>query len=77
MEFQLLKLKYYEPLSSVAFNFNLRPCIKVEGPFMDGVTSKDFILHVIGIIGTAGGTGCVIEFAGDAIKVWQCRLTPG
>mmetsp|Transcript_32545 Transcript_32545/g.80234 ORF Transcript_32545/g.80234 Transcript_32545/m.80234 type:complete len:781 (-) Transcript_32545:261-2603(-) len=42
--------------------------IKVDGPFMDGVTSKDFILHVIGVIGTAGGTGSVIEFAGDAIK---------
>ena len=42
--------------------------ITVEGPFEAGVTSKDFILHVIGVIGTAGGTGSVIEFAGDAIK---------
>ena len=42
--------------------------ITVDGPFPEGVTSKDFILHVIGVIGTAGGTGCVIEFAGDAIK---------
>ena len=42
--------------------------ITVDGPFNQGVTSKDFILHVIGVIGTAGGTGSVIEFAGDAIK---------
>ena len=42
--------------------------ITVEGEFPEGVTGKDFILHVIGVIGTAGGTGSVIEFAGDAIK---------
>ena len=42
--------------------------ITVDGPFNQGVTSKDFILHVIGVICTAGGTGSVIEFAGDAIK---------
>jgi len=42
--------------------------ITVDGPLKEGVTSKDFILHVIGVIGTAGGTGTVIEFAGDAIK---------
>jgi len=41
--------------------------ITVSGPFGAGVTSKDFILHVIGVIGTAGGTGSVIEFAGEAI----------
>lgn len=35
---------------------------------MDGVTSKDIILHVIGIIGTAGGTGYTIEFGGSAIQ---------
>jgi homoaconitase/3-isopropylmalate dehydratase large subunit len=32
------------------------------------VTSKDIILAIIGAIGTAGGTGHVIEFAGDAIS---------
>ena len=42
--------------------------IPVEGPFEAGVTSKDFILHVIGVIGTAGGTGCVIEYAGKVIE---------
>jgi 3-isopropylmalate dehydratase len=34
----------------------------------EGVTSKDIILHIIGIIGTAGGTGYTIEFAGSAIE---------
>ena len=42
--------------------------ITIEGDLGDGVTSKDIILHIIGVIGTAGGTGSVIEFAGDAIK---------
>ncbi|SCU92782.1 LAME_0F01464g1_1 [Lachancea meyersii CBS 8951] len=42
--------------------------IYVDGKLSPGVTSKDLILHIIGVIGTAGGTGCVIEFAGDAIE---------
>lgn len=42
--------------------------IQVEGQLEDGVTSKDIILHVIGVIGTAGGTGYTIEFAGSAIE---------
>lgn len=42
--------------------------IFVEGKLSPGVTSKDLILHVIGVIGTAGGTGCVIEFAGEAVE---------
>ncbi|PWN47498.1 putative alpha-isopropylmalate isomerase [Violaceomyces palustris] len=42
--------------------------IQVDGQLSDGVTSKDIILHVIGLIGTAGGTGCVIEFAGTTIQ---------
>ncbi|MGE4401650.1 MAG: 3-isopropylmalate dehydratase large subunit [Desulfobulbus sp.] len=41
--------------------------IAVEGKLPAGVTAKDLILHIIGRIGTAGGTGCVIEFAGEAI----------
>jgi 3-isopropylmalate/(R)-2-methylmalate dehydratase large subunit len=41
--------------------------ISVEGKLGAGVTAKDLILHIIGQIGTAGGTGCVIEFAGDAV----------
>jgi 3-isopropylmalate dehydratase len=42
--------------------------INVEGELHEGVTSKDVILHVIGIIGTAGGTGSVIEFSGSVIR---------
>jgi 3-isopropylmalate dehydratase len=42
--------------------------ITIDGALGDGVTSKDIILHVIGVIGTAGGNGSVIEFAGDAIR---------
>lgn len=42
--------------------------IQVDGELTEGVTSKDVILHVIGIIGTAGGTGAVIEFAGSVIR---------
>ncbi|EIE92248.1 hypothetical protein G6F46_006265 [Rhizopus delemar] len=42
--------------------------IRVQGKLAAGVTSKDIALHVIGLIGTAGGTGCVIEFCGEAIE---------
>lgn len=42
--------------------------VLVEGPLQAGITSKDVILHIIGVIGTAGGTGHVIEFAGEAIE---------
>jgi 3-isopropylmalate dehydratase large subunit len=45
---------------------NLR--INVEGKLPLGVTSKDVILQIIGKIGTAGGTGFVIEYAGDLIR---------
>ena len=45
---------------------NLR--INVNGSLPNGVTAKDVILKIIGTIGTAGGTGYVIEFAGDIIK---------
>lgn len=41
--------------------------IQIDGTLADGVTSKDIILHVCGIIGTAGGTGYTIEFGGTAI----------
>ena len=41
--------------------------VVVDGALPDGVTSKDIILAIIGEIGTAGGTGHVIEYAGDAI----------
>ncbi|RCK66115.1 3-isopropylmalate dehydratase [Candida viswanathii] len=42
--------------------------ITIDGELSEGITSKDLVLHVIGVIGTAGGTGCVIEFAGKAIE---------
>ena len=42
--------------------------ITIEGKVSPGVTSKDIILQIIGHIGTAGGTGYVIEYAGEAIK---------
>jgi 3-isopropylmalate/(R)-2-methylmalate dehydratase large subunit len=40
----------------------------VDGPLGRGVTAKDIVLAIIGKIGTAGGTGCAIEFAGSAIR---------
>ncbi|TKA31365.1 3-isopropylmalate dehydratase [Salinomyces thailandicus] len=42
--------------------------VQVDGELAPGVSSKDIILHVIGLIGTAGGTGHVIEFCGSAIR---------
>jgi len=42
--------------------------VRVDGTLPDGVTAKDIILAIIGEIGTAGGTGHVIEYAGDAIR---------
>lgn len=42
--------------------------VKVDGKLGLGVTAKDIALAVIGKIGTAGATGCVIEYAGEAIE---------
>jgi 3-isopropylmalate/(R)-2-methylmalate dehydratase large subunit len=42
--------------------------VNVEGPLSPGVTAKDVALAIIGRIGTAGGTGCAVEFAGSAIR---------
>ncbi len=42
--------------------------VRVEGALKPGVTAKDVVLAIIGKIGTAGGTGCAIEFAGSAIE---------
>ena len=42
--------------------------ITVDGPRPEGTTAKDLILAIIGKIGTAGGTGHVIEYAGQAIR---------
>ena len=42
--------------------------VVVDGALSDGVTAKDIILAIIGEIGTAGGTGHVIEYTGEAIR---------
>lgn len=42
--------------------------INVEGKLPAGCNSKDIVLHIIGLIGTAGGNGCVIEFSGSTIR---------
>ena len=42
--------------------------VKVEGTLTKGVSGKDIVLAIIGKIGTAGGTGYTIEFAGSAIR---------
>ena len=54
---------------------NMRVCVEGNIPF--GVTAKDIILAIIAQIGTAGGTGHVIEFTGSAIKAlsMEARMT--
>lgn len=47
-------------------SLNMR--IEVDGVPGRGVTAKDIVLHIIGLIGTAGGTGYAIEFAGEGIQ---------
>jgi len=42
--------------------------VRVRGHVAPGITAKDIVLAIIGVIGTAGGTGCAIEFAGEAIE---------
>ena len=42
--------------------------IDIEGELQTGVSAKDLVLAIIGKIGTAGGTGHVIEYSGEAIK---------
>jgi len=61
-------------------NKNMR--ITVNGKLPEGVTAKDIALAVIAKIGTAGGTGYVIEYAGDAVRALSmegrmtlCNLT--
>lgn len=56
---------------------NKNMLIKVEGDLPTGCTAKDAVLHIIGMIGTAGGTGYAIEFAGSTIRALSIegRLT--
>ncbi|MDG5746893.1 3-isopropylmalate dehydratase large subunit [Qipengyuania sp. XHP0207] len=42
--------------------------VRVEGELGPGITPKDLILHIIGVIGTAGGTGHVIEYRGPVFE---------
>mmetsp|Transcript_48008 Transcript_48008/g.102830 ORF Transcript_48008/g.102830 Transcript_48008/m.102830 type:complete len:752 (-) Transcript_48008:142-2397(-) len=42
--------------------------VSVDGELPPGATSKDIVLHIIGLIGTAGGTGYAIEFGGTAVQ---------
>src|SRR4029078_10230062 len=51
--------------------------IRVEGQLGHGVTAKDLALAIIGRIGTAGGTGHAIEFAGEAVRAlsMEARMT--
>ena len=46
----------------------LNMLVRLEGQAAPGVTAKDLVLAIIGRIGTAGGTGHVIEYAGSAIR---------
>jgi 3-isopropylmalate/(R)-2-methylmalate dehydratase large subunit len=42
--------------------------VSVDGPLAPGVTAKDVVLAIIGRIGTAGGTGSAVEFAGSTVR---------
>jgi len=42
--------------------------IRIDGELGQGITGKDVVLHVIGLIGTAGGTGYAMEFGGSAMR---------
>jgi 3-isopropylmalate/(R)-2-methylmalate dehydratase large subunit len=51
--------------------------VRVEGDIGPGVTAKDIVLHITGVLGAAGGTGHVIEYTGSAIRALSVegRLT--
>ncbi len=42
--------------------------VRIEGQLAVGVSAKDVVLAIIGVIGTAGGTGYAVEFAGSALR---------
>ena len=49
--------------------------VRVEGIAPNAISAKDIILEIIGRIGTSGGTGYAIEFAGQAIRALSHALT--
>ena len=51
--------------------------VEVRGTLSEGVTAKDLALHLIAQIGTAGGTGAVMEYRGEAIRAlsMEARMT--
>ncbi len=51
--------------------------VEVDGQLPQGVSAKDLILHIIGLLGTAGATGYAIEFSGSAIRAlsMEARMT--
>ena len=51
--------------------------VRIDGRLAPGVTAKDLVLAVIGRIGTAGGSGHAIEFAGEAVRAlsMEARMT--
>ena len=51
--------------------------VRIEGELGPGVTAKDLVLHITGMLGAAGGTGYVIEYTGPAIRALSIegRLT--
>ena len=42
--------------------------VRIEGALLPGVSAKDLVLHITGVLGAAGGTGHVIEYTGQAIR---------
>jgi 3-isopropylmalate/(R)-2-methylmalate dehydratase large subunit len=51
--------------------------VTFSGALQPGVTAKDMILHLLATHGAAGGKGCVVEFAGDAVRAldMEARMT--
>ncbi len=51
--------------------------VRVEGELAPGVTAKDVVMHIIGVTGTAGGTGHVVEYRGKVFEEMsiESRLT--
>ena len=42
--------------------------VRIEGALLPGVSAKDLVLHITGVLGAAGGTGHVIEYTGQAVR---------